>query len=347
MNRIKNIKLTNTDTVIICLIILGTMFLIIGIINNNTNYLSINSLDDEKFSEKSDLDFSAVDFSNYNFSDYDNTKSGFEKLVSNILTSKNNEAINYCNNKIYTDLSNNVNKKIDLSYSYLCNLDVDYFTDLSEVIAKFYDDLGINHSIVDAYIIENMSFNSYANYTTVKIGKSSQYTAYLSRIAFNPRSFSDVDRLKSSYVRDVDAGFHPKGTTVEDIVVHETAHALNFYVEAKLLGIDNLEVSNNESIYQELIYKMFTEQSYSKDLTLRAEKNLNHEYVQNGVPLKSDLEFRKSISTYATYESKGLIYYAETFAEAMTDYAANGDNATDLSIEMHRLLLEDLAKLGV
>ena len=56
-------------------------------------------------------------------------------------------------------------------------------------------------------------------------------------------------------------------------------------------------------------------------------------------------ELREEISGYAASSKNGTVMYAETFAEALVDYLSNGNNASILSIEIYKIVQEDLKNI--
>ena len=185
--------------------------------------------------------------------------------------------------------------------------------------------------------------NEYANYTGQTIGSNNNYIAYLRRVYMNITMFSDYDKLKKTYERDLQNHFHPKNSTPEDIIVHETAHALDFYISAEKIGIGDL-VLDDFSKYNQL-YESWGNQTYAKEVVQEAVKNVNARYHTNGQPTKTEEELKKEISGYAEIVKDDVIMYAETFAEALVDYLANNLNASDLSIEIYKIVQEDLKNI--
>ena len=155
--------------------------------------------------------------------------------------------------------------------------------------------------------------------------------------------FEDYDKLKKTYERDLQTGYHPANSTPEDIIVHETAHALDFYISAQRYGIEEL-VIDDFSKYTEL-YNSWGNQTYAKEVVQKAVKQVNTNLKANNLPEKTEEELRREISGYAASSKNGTIMYAETFAEALVDYLSNGNNASSLSIEIYKIVQEDLKNI--
>jgi len=353
----KELKQHNNNSVIISagtIIILLLTITLLLVERNKNNYLFeeeksqyCNENQDvcnieEEVKEEEILYFEAMDFSTYDFSTT-STKQDFYNNVLNILDSKSITGNKYCNNENYTQASNKINNDLDLEYSYLCGMDLTYINNLISRLDQFYEQNNINDKIVDAYIVGKGGRNEYANYTGQTIGYNSSYLAYLRRVHMSISLFSDYDKLKKTYERDLKSGFHPQNSTPEDIIVHETAHALDFYISAKKYHIDSLVIDDFNK-YSEF-YTIWANQSYAKEVVLKAVEKVNANYQANNLPTKTEEELKLEISGYANIVNNGVVMYAETFAEALVDYLSNGNNASDLSIEIYKIVQEDLITL--
>ena len=286
--------------------------------------------------------FDSMDFSEYDFSVV-SSKQAFYNDVLKKLENKSEKGHKYCNNSIYTNASFKINSALNLNYSYLCGIDVTYIDNLVNRLNSFYYQNNINDKIVDAYVVGKGGRNEYANYTGQTIGYNNSYMAYLRRVHMSINLFSDYDKLKKTYERDLQGGFHPKNSIPEDIIVHETAHALDFFISAQRYGIDSLVIDDFKT-YNDF-YISWANQTYSKEVVLKAVENVNSIYRNNNMKEKTEEELKKEISGYANIVNSGTIMYAETFAEALVDYLSNANNASDLSIEIYKIVQEDLQKI--
>ena len=291
-----------------------------------------------KEEEVVEVDFDSMDFTKYDFSESSSTQAFYESVV-NILIAKGEDGNKYCNDANYTNASNNLNKNLDLDYSYLCGMDTTFLNNLKTRLEFFYKTNNINDKIVDAYIVGRGGLNEYANFTGQIIGSNNLYSAYLRRVHMSVQIFKDYDKLQKSYERDLEGGFHPKNSIAEDIIVHETAHALDFYITAKRYNINRL-IIEDFSKYNDF-YMYWGEQSYAKEVVQKAVERVN----QKSTIKKTEEELRSEISGYASITNQGTIMYCETFAEAMVDYLSNGENASPLSVEMYKIVQEDLQNL--
>lgn len=350
---VKTKKLNSSIYLILIIIIL--ILIIILLVLNNVKKKQINIEPKQTFCSLSPNEkicksketvkltkFDSLDFTNYDFSNAV-SKEEFYNNVIGILNDKQSSGIQYCNQVSYTNASNNINAKLNLSYSYLCGMDLTYLNNLITRLEAFYKQNNINDTIVDSYVVGRGGRNEYANYTGETIGSNSSYIVYLRRIHMNSSMFDDYDKLTKSYERDLEAGFHPKNSVSEDIVVHETAHAIDFYITASRKKVDRLIIDDFNK-YNEL-FSSWSEQLYSKEVVLKAVERVNNNLTKNNLPTKTELELRKEISEYAATTKNGTIMYAETFAEALVDYFSNGVNASQLSVEIYKIVQEDLNAL--
>ena len=350
------IKENNNNIIVIslCTIIILLLIMALLLINNNKKsylfeeekelYCNENKeiCTKEEKEEEIPTYFESMDFTEYDFS-VSTSKQDFYDSVVGILNTKSEAGHKYCNNPRYVNASNQINNNLNLDYSYLCGIDVNYIDNLILRLNKFYYQNNIKDKIVDAYVVGKGGRNEYANYTGQTIGSNNNYMAYLRRVHMSINLFSDYDKLKKTYESDLQAGFHPKNSTPEDIIVHETAHALDFYISAEKYGVDNLVIDDFKK-YNEF-YISWANQTYSKEVVLKAVENVNNSYKENGLTPKKEEELKEEISGYANIVNNGTVMYAETFAEALVDYLSNGNNASPLSIEIYKIVQEDLKNL--
>lgn len=287
-------------------------------------------------------EFEIMDFTNYNFSESSSRQAFYESVI-NILKTKQEDGNNYCNEENYTFATNKLNNTLKSNYSYLCGLDVTYLENLIIRLNQFYIQNNIQENIVDAYVVGRGGRNEYANYSGETIGSNGTYTAYLRRVHMSSHLFNDYDKLKKTYERDLQKGYHPKNSTPEDIIVHEIAHALDFHISARRNNINSLVIEDFSKYNQ--FYISWGEQTYAKEVVEKASAKVNENYKANNLPTKTEEELRTEISGYAASTKNGTIMYAETFAEALVDYLSNGSNASDLSIEIYKIVQEDLKKI--
>ena len=358
---IKKKKNSSSDnkTIIICggIVILALVaVLLIIIVGRKNDY--VDPIDIEKYcSQNKDAEVCkepvavAADFDPLYFGDYDFTNNtsleSFTNQTISILKQKENDGNKACNNKEYENLNKKIDKELDLKYSYTCGIDSKYMNNLTSRLQQFYKLNNVKESLVDSYLVGDRGRGVYADYSSKVIGMSSNYYAYLRRVYMNTRYFKDYDLVAKTYQNDLSLHFHPKNSVPEDVIVHETGHAFEFYINAKSNNAPSLTGDNLE-YYQKTYADMFINVSFSKNLVQTAAKNVNERLKSQGLSPRSEEELREEISGYANQKyNDGNVMYSETFAEAMVDYLVNGENAAPLSVEMYKLTQEKLKELGV
>lgn len=136
----------------------------------------------------------------------------------------------------------------------------------------------------------------------------------------NPYFFSDREYIQMEYEQDLKVGYHPKGTTYRDLLVHEMGHVIERELVARRYPDNNLERS-----------RAMKDGVISGEILKEAYNNLKSDPQYKKSTMKG---LRKEISEYALKNSK------ETLAEALADWHANGDEAKPLSKEIIRILKE-------
>lgn len=130
----------------------------------------------------------------------------------------------------------------------------------------------------------------------------------------NRKFFDNEKTIQKQYEKDVEAGFHPKGTTYKDMGNHELGHVVmaeiikSKYKDNKAIAFD----WNNEITTKEVIKKSFNNLGISDKLT-------------------QDI-LRNNISKYAVSN------YSETIGEAFADYYANKEKAKTISKEIIKVM---------
>ena len=138
-----------------------------------------------------------------------------------------------------------------------------------------------------------------------------------------------IEKAKHHYDRDVSKGFHPKGTTYNDIIVHELGHVIDAYLTAKQKGINNIKHNMSKEDMIKL-YHGYSSSAASTDIINQAFNNLGI------TEMKDKAETIKNLSRYALQSRK------ETLAEAFADAMANGDKAQPLSKEILKIIDKEM-----
>lgn len=187
---------------------------------------------------------------------------------------------------------------------------------VAESIGKVEQEFGISN-MVKRVVPQTLGLRTYANcqLATGVIGLNTTY-------------FGDIDKLDKHYQQDVKTNWHPKGTTWESIVAHETGHALEKYVNDAWMNKNPVP----QSQYWGAVFEYKGIKEIVKEATASAKKIIKADTGQT----QRASAIRSGLSTYATKN------HHETFAEAIADYVSNGNNANVLSKEIVRLAKEVL-----
>jgi len=184
---------------------------------------------------------------------------------------------------------------------------------------------------------------AYATFGPVVVGHHSRFVNISPRITFSPAFFEDYERLLRSYERDLRSNFHPQGTIPEDIMIHELMHALEFYLVTRNHNVQGNVIESFELFFQ--IVDEFMSSKISEAITYEAIENINNRRISNGLEPKTPFDIKNDVAGYAAVtDETGRVIYAETFATALTDFFANGNNARELSIEMAQIVREMLVR---
>lgn len=124
---------------------------------------------------------------------------------------------------------------------------------------------------------------------------------------------------------DVEAGFHPKGSTSMSVSQHETGHLIS-YAAARKLGYDILDVNRRNAAMREIV-----ERAYSRAPIQGWLQRQGHNTVYKA---------KNTISGYAQYAQYrgGIVNWNETVAEAVSDYMSNRSRANPFSRQIVREL---------
>ena len=179
------------------------------------------------------------------------------------------------------------------------------------------------------YIANSMQFlTGREQFTALSIDDSASGNAYAhmrlftGQMGINPKMYKNIKDVSELYESDVKSGWHPKGTGVTDVFVHESAHR-----------IDVLLAQNN---------KMST--MASTKIVPEAIKAVQKAQKARGEKVQTSAEIQNSMSRYggSYYSSHTGDKYVETFAEALADYNKNKGNAHPLSREIYRIMRDYL-----
>ena len=146
-------------------------------------------------------------------------------------------------------------------------------------------------------------------------------------IEMNVTRMSNMDAVARDYALDVQRGFHPAGTDMGNIVVHEMGHQ----IEAALIRQRFPGSSGNAQRAQSIAWKQST---VARELVSQALDQVEPGWRQS--PRKAAGHIQ-GISGYAGRDA------SETFAEAISDAYSNGSRAKPLSRALWRLAKQALS----
>jgi len=200
---------------------------------------------------------------------------------------------------------------------YRDNLDPKILARSAEPLEKLVNELG--KDVFDEMGIRIVS--SQSQFMGQKATRAYAQTSLQSHtIAVNPNKFNDYNTIKASMHTDVHAGYHPTGCKAGDVIVHEVGHNLEFLINRRINANNRLNLVLAD--YNQTYSKAIVQQAYSE---LKKEQPSLY---------STEKQARKSISGYADSLWNGTVAYTECLAEAVADYARNGQNAKPMSLKI-------------
>lgn len=233
---------------------------------------------------------------------------GFHWCRSYIIYLPINTEINF--DKKYNVFDSKLEKEIKSNYNInkakLKGIDKQVLTNILDNMEKVYNDFPkMKGKIKQIESIEHPNGG-------MNIEPNLKNDKYIMQI--NRKFFNNETAIQRQYEKDVNIGFHPKGTTYKDMGNHELGHAVMAEI-IKSKHKDNTAIAfdwNNEITAKEIIEKSFNNLEISDKLT-------------------QDI-LRNNISKYAVSN------YSETIGEAFVDYYANKENAKSISKEIIKVM---------
>ena len=148
--------------------------------------------------------------------------------------------------------------------------------------------------------------------------------SYDGTVSINNKYFGSATTLSSHYAKDVKSGYHPSGTTPDDVFVHETGHLM----EAALIRI-------NHSSGFGAAWSKCKEATRVVGEACKALKKMPAGKTPAGKALTND----QLVSRVSRYAMKNR---SEALAECVADYYRNGANANPLSVQVWNILKREL-----
>ena len=214
--------------------------------------------------------------------------------------------------------------------TYGLNIDQKYFANGGDP-ALLLDSMAGLQRITDELGIDTMNELK----LTVKLSSmpSDVYarTSLLSHtIELNSKGYQSYDKVDNVWQSDVKNNFHPTNTTVGGALIHELGHNLDYLVNRRNNpgNIFNQKLAHSNSLYAKaIVQQAFNDLKTTHPGLYETEKSA-----------------RLGISKYADYRQNNKIKYTETIAEAVADYAQNGNNANPMSVAIWRGIKMALGK---
>lgn len=232
---------------------------------------------------------------------------------------------NYSNPAI-SAIEAKMEKEFEIGYVALGEIDEETAKEIYDGFAYMYKKYPELQGTLTDFSLGNFTWSAMAQTRTFEfISNAGSTPIVLKReIIISASSFLNRDALVSGCKYNEETGFWPKNASVSMIIVHELGHHLLDVHDAKLHGFTGNYVTdaNLEA------YRNYTSEnlSYNQDEIKRI---IGQAYAAWSKDNKgSEEDFRASISEYAKgIQQDGGISYTETFAEAVADIYANGENA--------------------
>lgn len=163
---------------------------------------------------------------------------------------------------------------------------------------------------------------------TIELGGRSNALAATNgtTLKINNAFMGDHQTLDIVYQESVRTGYHPEGTTWENIVDHEMGHVITMGILQRVHG-GNAAAARAD-------WNDSSNRSTMGSIVNQAVKQIRDNYQQYGYSSRPSVsELKRDISGYATKN------HHETIAEAFADRSANGNKAKPLSREIYKILM--------
>ncbi|MBQ9487751.1 MAG: hypothetical protein IJU91_08155 [Selenomonadaceae bacterium] len=143
-----------------------------------------------------------------------------------------------------------------------------------------------------------------------------RYVGKPNEIYFNPDYFDKAEHLKCLIMGAI-TGYHPKNSGIFETGAHEMGHIIEDWIAFKHNG-------TFKDLDNEIFARQIVQSAFAKAQSTAEGKD------------KSVTQMKREISKYA------LKSLSECISEAISDYVANGENASILSKEIWKRLKEEL-----
>ncbi len=172
-------------------------------------------------------------------------------------------------------------------------------------------------------------------------------TLFSGQIWFNPKYYSNIEKIKKAYNDSLMINHFPTGTNWTNPGVHEMGHRLNAEVIKKrtLLAFNYKNDWNSGKTAKIIVDIALKNIKITDDIILRGIRTFYPNLINNSdkelILLYKSLEPEKKrnikITSISKYAAKND---TETLAEAFSDVHSNGQNANPISISIVNILRE-------
>lgn len=257
-----------------------------------------------------------------------------------------------CSNTLITAVEQEI-ESLGIKAVNLCELDLEVAKELKNVIEYVYTNYPITKKYLTNFTLYNSEEMNLGDSTMaffifhLDFAYSDTTYPYAAKtaIAINSSYFLNPERLDRTLEYSSLSGHFPKNATKGSVVIHELGHYLSYIIAVNEYQKDGflLTSMNNLTTLQTYTQQEIYQRKMSKSIISEAYQN----YKKNYDDLKTEDEFRASISKYAMSKNeKGEYLYDETIAEAFHDYYLNKENASKASIEIYKVLDARLKELN-
>jgi hypothetical protein len=232
-------------------------------------------------------------------------------------------------------------------YVDLCSMDTGYLTSSLNIINKVYQEFPQAISGVNSFSILQLDQGMYGGFQPKQLDTGSSISTVYSDLSLSSLMFTtqNIDKPKKYYQQDLAQNFHPKNTDYTYVYAHEIGHDMEYLLTLKEIGVKDLLASTNPDDYYKFV-ELWNKYTVSGRIIKEAVANAQAKQVSLGQKPKTEEEMIEDISGYAAEKNDdGQTMYPETLAEAVSDYIANGNNSSELTLEIIPILNREMAKL--
>lgn len=237
------------------------------------------------------------------------------------------------------EIEKKIETEFDIAAVTLGEIDIETANDVYKACQYAFNTYPELMGTLTDLTLGNIASNETALTRTIEFVSNHNQIPYVIKreIILNANSFLVREKLLASCKYQEETGFWPKNADISMIVVHELGHhLLDNYIASECGFKGNYVTEDNYNNYMAYIEEQLAyKQSIAKQIMANAYKKWCE--TNEG----TEEEFRESISGYALgKQGDGGISYTETFAEAIADLYANGENAAPAS----KLIVEEITQ---